>query len=136
MATSIPNSHKDLLEKPVVVTLVTVMPDGQPQATPVWCDFDGKYVRINTARGRQKDKNLKERGCATILAVDPQNPYRWMEIRGRVAHETEENAVEHINALSAKYRGVSDYYAGNPSMRGKETRVTYVIEPTHVNAAG
>ncbi len=136
MTVAIPEGFKDLLEKPVVVTLVTVMPNGQPQATPVWTDYDGTYVRVNTARGRQKDKNMKPGAKVTVLAVDPQNPYRWMEIRGRIADETEAGAVEHINALSLKYRGNSDYYAPYPERRATEQRVTYKIEPTRVNTSG
>ena len=135
MAVAIPEGFKDLLEKPVVVALVTVMPSGQPQATPVWTDYDGTYVRVNTARGRQKDKNMKPGARVTVLAVDPQDPYRWMEIRGRIAGETEEGAVEHINALSLKYRGEPDYYAPNPERRAAEQRVTYTIEPTHINTS-
>jgi PPOX class probable F420-dependent enzyme len=131
----IPDSFKDLLERPVVVALVTVMPNGQPQATPVWVDYDGTYVRVNTARGRQKDKNMKPGAKATILAIDPDNPYRWMEIRGQVVTESEAGALEHINALSAKYWGNPDYFASNEALRGKQQRVTYTIEPLRVNTS-
>ncbi|MBX3064108.1 MAG: PPOX class F420-dependent oxidoreductase [Anaerolineae bacterium] len=133
MTVQIPAEFKDLLERPVVVTLVTVMPNGGPQATPVWVDYDGTYVRINTARGRQKDRNMKPGAKVAVLAIDPDDPYRWMEIRGVVVKETEEGALEHINALSAKYRNQPDYYARNPHKRGKEQRVTYLIEPQRVN---
>jgi PPOX class probable F420-dependent enzyme len=135
MAVPIPDAFRDLLDEPVVVALVTIMEDGQPQATPVWVDYDGTYVRVNTARGRQKDKNMRPDAKVTVLAIDPKNPYRWLEIRGRVAEETEEGALEHINALSLKYRGEPDYYAPNPAMRGKQQRVTYKIEPLHVNTS-
>lgn len=133
MAVPIPDAFRDLLDDPVVVALVTVMQDGQPQATPVWVDYDGTYARINTARGRQKDKNMRKNSKVTILAIDPKNPQRWMEIRGRIAEETEDGALEHINALSEKYDGEPDFYANNPSMRGKQQRVTYKIEPLRVN---
>ena len=134
MPSLIPDSHKDLLERPVVVALVTIMPDGQPQATPVWCDFDGEYVRINTARGRQKDKNMQARARVSILAIDPSDPYRWMEIRGEVAEITEEGAVEHIEALSQKYVQ-KPYYGGYRAAgdRLKQQRVIYKIKPTHVS---
>ncbi len=135
MAVAIPNTHHDLIDKPVAIALVTLMPDGQPQATPVWFDYDGEYIRVNTARGRQKDKNMTVGALVTLLAIAPDNMYHWMEIRGRVAVETEEGALEHINSLSAKYRGVTDYYSRNESMRGKETRVTYKIELLKVNAS-
>jgi PPOX class probable F420-dependent enzyme len=133
MAVPIPDAFRDLLDDAVVVALVTVMEDGQPQATPVWVDYDGTYARINTARGRQKDKNMRKNSKVTILAIDPKNPQRWMEIRGRIAEETEAGALEHINALSAKYDDEPDFYANNPSMRGKQQRVTYKIEPLRVN---
>jgi PPOX class probable F420-dependent enzyme len=133
MAVSIPAEFKDLLDRPIVVTLVTVMPDGQPQATPVWVDYDGTYVRVNTARGRQKDKNMKVGAKVTVLSIDPDNPYRWLEIRGKVVAETEVGALEHINALSLKYRNEPDYFKRNESMRGKQQRVTYKIEPLRIN---
>jgi PPOX class probable F420-dependent enzyme len=136
MSVSIPDSYKDLLEGPVVVVLVTVMPDGQPQATPVWCNTDGTHVLINTARGRQKDRNLRANPKATVLAIDPKNPYRWMEIRGLVTEITEEGALDHINALSKLYTGSGDFYAQNPQARGQETRVTYQITPVRITARG
>lgn len=136
MAARIPDSHRDLLENPVVVALTTIMPDGQPQATPVWCLYDGTHIVINTARGRQKDQNMQQNPKVAILAIDPKNPYRYLEIRGEVDEATEEGGVEMINRLSERYTGRRDYYAGNPQMRGKERRVTYKIRPTHVVASG
>ncbi|MBX3086028.1 MAG: PPOX class F420-dependent oxidoreductase [Anaerolineae bacterium] len=133
MAVSIPADFKDLLDRPIVVTLVTVMPDGQPQATPVWVDYDGTHVRINTARGRQKDKNMKVGAKVTVLSIDPDHTNRWLEIRGTIVEETEVGALEHINSLSLKYRNEPDYFKRNEAMRGKQQRVTYKIEPTHVN---
>lgn len=133
MAVSIPADFKDLLDRPIVVTLVTVMPDGQPQATPVWVDYDGTHVRINTARGRQKDKNMKVGAKVTVLSIDPDHTNRWLEIRGIIVEETEVGALEHINSLSLKYRNEPDYFKRNEAMRGKQQRVTYKIEPTHVN---
>ncbi len=134
MNDQIPASHADLLERPVVVTLVTLMPDQQPQATPIWISYDGELLWVNTARGRQKDLNMTQRPKVTVLAVDPQNPYRYLEVRGEVVAVTEEGAVDHINSLSAKYRNQPDYYAGNPSMRGKETRVIFKVRPVRVIA--
>jgi PPOX class probable F420-dependent enzyme len=133
MAVAIPEKFKDLLDRPIVVSLVTLMPDGKPQATPVWVDAKDGFVRVNSARGRQKDKNMKVGSPVTILSIDPENPYRWMEVRGEIVEETEEGAVDHINSLSAKYMNRPDYYAGNEAQRGKEQRVTYKIEVQHVN---
>jgi PPOX class probable F420-dependent enzyme len=133
MTVEIPSDKRDLLERPVVVTLVTLMPDNQPQATPVWCSFDGTHIWVNSAKGRQKDQNMRDRPRVAVLAVDPENPYRYLEVRGEVGEITEEGAVDHINALSKKYTGRENYYAGNEAMRDKETRVIYKIKPTHVN---
>jgi PPOX class probable F420-dependent enzyme len=136
MAVSIPESHKHLLLDPIVVGLVTVMPDGQPQATPVWVDYDGTYVIVNTARGRQKDRNMKPGAKVTLLSINPKDGHDWLEIRGVVASETEEGAVDVINGLSLKYRGEPDYYASSPALRGVQQRVTYRIEPLRVNTSG
>jgi PPOX class probable F420-dependent enzyme len=135
MAVAIPEEFLDLFVRPVVVALVTVMPDGQPQATPIWTDYVDGFLRINTARGRQKDRNMKRNAKVTILAVDPDDPYRWIEVRGRITDESEATGLEVINALSAKYRNEPDYYKRNEAKRGKETRVTYLMEPTKITSS-
>ncbi len=135
MTTAIPTEFMDLVERPIVVSLATVNADGQPQVTPVWCDFDGEYIRINSAAGRQKVANMEARPQATVLWIDPNNPYRWMEVRGTVVDVSDEGAVEHINLLSAKYRNQPDYYAGMPERRNQETRVIFRIRPDRVNVS-
>jgi len=132
LVTSIPESHADLLVRPVLVSLATVQPDGQPQVTPVWADTENNHIRVNTAAGRQKWKNLVERPQVTILAVDPEDPYRWMEIRGKVTSHTEDGADSVIDQLAKKYLGVDTYPGHNP----EETRVTFLIEPTRVVTGG
>lgn len=132
---TIPDSHKDLLERPIVVSLATVNRDGQPQVTPVWADYDGTYIRVNSARGRQKVKNMEERPMVTVLAIDPDNTQRWIEVRGKVEEITEEGADEHINTLSKQYVGV-DYYTAYPQNRGVQTRVIFKIRPTRVVVSG
>jgi PPOX class probable F420-dependent enzyme len=126
----IPESKRDLLERPIVVTLTTVMPDNSPQSTPVWFSFDGTHIWINTARGRQKDRNMLERPVVSVLSVDPENPYRYLEVRGVVDEVTEDGAVDHINYLSGRYTGNPDYYKANPQQRERETRVIFKIKPT------
>lgn len=127
----VPSSHLDLLTRPIVVSLVTVMPDGQPQATPIWVDvFEGK-IRLNTVAGRQKDKNLRERPMATVLAIDPDNPYRWMEVRGKVVWESEGDDREVIDKLSQDYVGTP--YAGH---NDSDRRVTFHIAPERVVTSG
>lgn len=126
----IPDSHKALLEKPVVGNLATALPDGLIQVNPVWVDYDGTYVRFNSAEGRQKDKNVKKNSVATMLLVDPENAYYWVEVRGHVAEITHEGADAHIDSLAKKYLGVDKY----PFRREGEVRLTYKILPERVNA--
>lgn len=128
---SIPSSHIDLLTRPIIVSLATLMPDGQPQVTPIWADvYEGK-VRLNTVAGRQKDKNLRERKMATVLVVDPGNPFRWMEIRGKVVWESEGDDREVIEKLSHDYTG-GPYKTHNDADR----RVTFHIAPERVVTSG
>lgn len=129
----VPETYRDLFERPIVVALVTLMPDGQPQATPIWADYDGTFVRVNSARGRQKDKNMQHGARVTMLVIDPEDTGRWLEVRGRIAEVTEVGAVEHINALSNKYEGRPDFFSNKEDQRGKSQRVTYKIEPFQIN---
>ena len=137
MSATIPESHADLLTGPVFVSLVTIMPDGSPQVTPVWANYDGMYIKVNSARGRQKDKNMIANPKVAVLAIDPQNGYRWLEVRGTIVEYDETEGVDHINELSALYTGNPDYYAMNTSAnKDAETRVVYKIKPTRVNTGG
>jgi PPOX class probable F420-dependent enzyme len=134
MTISIPDSHKDLLERPIYAVVTTIMPDGQPQSTVVWVDYDGEYVRFNTARGRRKDKNLKRDPRVSIVLVDPEDGYHWLEVRGSV-EEDEARGREHIEQLSHKYEG-QKYYGGFAKTKKPEdeTRVMYRVHLTSVNA--
>ncbi len=130
----IPDAFKDLLEGPVYATLTTLMPDGAPHATVVWADYDGEHVRVNTARGRQKDKNVQADRRVSLMAIDPENPFRWISITGEVEDITEDGAKDHIDALAKLYVGVPSYY-GNVAPadhEGKETRVMFKIKPLKV----
>lgn len=135
MSASIPADYVDLLEGPIYVSLATLMPDGQPQVNVMWCGYDGKHVLINTAKGRRKERNMAARPKVTVLAVDPQNPFRYLEVRGNVVEITEAGAAEHINSLAHTYAG-KDYYGGVQAadQADKETRVICKIEPTRVIA--
>jgi PPOX class probable F420-dependent enzyme len=108
------------------------MPNGAPQVTPVWVDYDGLHVIVNSARGRQKDKNMKHNPLVSLALSDPKNPYRYLEIRGRVAEITEEGASEHIDKMAQKYLGVDKY----PNRGPGEVRVLYKIEPLHITFMG
>jgi PPOX class probable F420-dependent enzyme len=136
MSTTIPDSHKELLEEPVCIVLTTVMPDGQPQSTVVWGSYDGTYIKVNTAAGRQKEKNMRQNPKVTVLAMAPENPYRYIEVRGTVEEITQEGAVDHANKLAKLYANKETYYGGvaPAEQEGKETRVVCKIKPNHVNA--
>jgi PPOX class probable F420-dependent enzyme len=134
MSTQVPENFKDLLERPIVVTLVTLMEDLQPQANPVWFSYDGTHILINTESSRAKAKNMRARPKVTVLSVDPENPYRYLEIRGEVVGETLEGGVDHINELSSRYMGKPDFFAGLDENRRKEVRVIFKIKPIKINA--
>ena len=131
MAGKIPDQFLDLFQKRAFAHLVTLMPDGSPHVSPVWVDYDGAYLVVNTARGRQKDRNMQRSAKVAVSIQDPDNPYRYLLVRGRVAEATEEGADAVIDALAKKYLGVDKY----PNRRPGEVRVTYRIEPEHVTGS-
>lgn len=129
----IPDDFQQLLDKPVLYNLATINPNGSIQVNPVWGEFHDGYIRLNTATGRQKHKNLVERGeQVTVMVQDPDNTQRYLEVRGEVAELTEENGDEVIDRLAKKYIGADVY----PFHQPDETRVTILIEPTKVFPMG
>lgn len=106
---TIPEEYGDLLDRETFAQLGTVMPDGTPHITPVWVNRDGNDVLINTARGRQKERNLAQRPQVGLCILDPDDPYRYISIRGEVVELTESGAVEHIDELARQYMGVEEY---------------------------
>lgn len=127
----IPDGLADLFNKKSFAHLATLMPDGRPQVTPVWIEFDGQHVLFNTAVGRQKDRNLVRDGRVALSITDPENPYRYVEVRGRVAERTEVGADAHIEHMSQKYLGTP-----YPYRQPGERRVLYKILPESVTAMG
>jgi PPOX class probable F420-dependent enzyme len=119
-------------DKKAFAHVATTMPDGSPQVTPVWIDYRNGRIAFNTARGRVKDRNLKEGSNIALSVQDPDNPYRYVQVRGRVARVTEDGAIQHIDALAKKYMGVDKYPFHSP----KEKRVIYEIEPTSAQGMG
>jgi PPOX class probable F420-dependent enzyme len=132
MAATIPDKFKDLFQKKAFASLATVMPDGSPQVTPVWCDFDGTHIRVNSAKGRVKDRNMRRSPKVALAVLDPDNPYRHLAVRGRVVEVTEQGADAHIDALAKKYLGQDRY----PNRRAGEVRVIYKIQPERVAVMG
>jgi PPOX class probable F420-dependent enzyme len=132
MSTQVPDTYKDLFEKQAFANLATLMPDGSPQVTPVWCDYDGKNVIVNSAKGRQKDKNLRRDARVALAISDPANPYRYLEVRGKVVDITENGADAHIDKMAKKYLGKDKYPFSQPG----EVRVIYKILPEHFSKMG
>jgi len=128
----IPEQYKDLFNKKAFASLTTLMPDGSPQTTPVWCDIDGDLVMFNSAKGRQKDRNVRRDPRVALAIIDPDNPYRYMEIRGKVVEITEQGADAHIDKMAEKYLGKDTY----PFRQAGEVRVIYKIRPEHASTMG
>ncbi len=131
MPAKIPDNFRDLFQKRAFGFLATLMPDGSPQVTPIWVTYDGTHVIVNSAKGRTKDRNMRARPRVAITIVDPDNPYRHLDVRGRVVEITEEGARQVIDDLSEKYNGTRPY----PGPKD-EVRVTYKIEPDQVTTMG
>ncbi len=130
----IPESHLDLLTEPVTVSYVTMMPDGQPQCTPVWCMYDGTHIIVNASVNRQKDHNVRRNPKVTILAIDPNDAYRYLEVRGVVEEVTSEGAGENMNELSLQYRGIPKRYGIEAPPEAVDRRTLHKIKPLRVIA--
>ena len=133
MDVQIPDTHKDLLIEPVNGVLTTMMPDGQPQMSIVWVDFDGENVLINTTMERQKGKNMQANPKVNLLVIDPNNGVRFLEVRGEVVEISEEGAISHADKQTRAYsnnreqRFYGDIYP--EEQQHKETRVIVKISP-------
>ena len=132
MAATIPEKFRDLLTKKAFAHLATIMQDGSPQVTPVWFDFDGAHLRINSAKGRVKDKNMRRNRRVALAIQDPENPYRYVGVRGTVEEIVETGADAHIDSLAKKYLGQDRY----PYRQPGEVRVIYRIRPDRVSTMG
>lgn len=132
--------YRALLEKPVTACVATINADDRPQLTPNWCDHDGTYIRLNSVKGRLKDRNIRARPSMTLMLMNPENPYHWITIFGTVEQIIEEDdpqrghqATEHIDALSKKYLGITPYALRDPK---GEVRVLYKVRPTRILTFG
>ena len=129
----IPDSHRDLLDGPILVALATLMPDGHPQVTPVWCSYDGTHVIVNATIDRQKHRNMAARPEVTVMAFDPENQFRYIEVRGIVEEITPEGGGESMDELSLLYTGKHKRYGIEAPPREQSERLLYKIKPTKVN---
>ena len=129
----IPTAYLDLLQqKKSFASLATVMADGSPQVTPVWFDYTNGVIRVNSAKGRTKTRNMREGAQVALSIMDPDNAYRYIQVRGEVTKVTEQGASAHIDSLAKKYIGKDKY----PWSRRGEVRVTFEITPNAVQAMG
>ncbi len=132
MSDVIPARFLELFQKKSFGHLATLLPNGTPQTSPVWVDFDDTHVLVNSARGRLKDKNMRQRPQVALSIQDPDDPYRYLEVRGRVVEITEQGAEEHIDRLAKRYLGLDRY----PYRQPGEVRVIYKIKPERTSALG
>ena len=130
---AIPEKYLDLVTtKKALAHLATIMPDGSPQVTPVWFDYAAGLIRVNSAKGRVKSRNMTEGAPVALSIVDPDNAYRYIQIRGKVTKTTPEGADAHIDALAKRYLGVESYPYRSPA----EIRMIFEITPTSVQVMG
>jgi len=132
MSTSLPQDYLDLFSKRAFGVLTTLMPDGSPQTQPVWIDYQNGTIWVNSAEGRQKDKNVRRDPRVAMAIIDPDNPYRYLEVRGTVEEITNEGASAHIDKMSKKYLGQDKYPYAQPG----EKRVLYKIKPHKFHVMG
>jgi PPOX class probable F420-dependent enzyme len=136
MQVAIPNTHRDLFQEPVHGVLTTMMPDGMPQSSIVWVDYDEEHVLINTTLERQKGRNMQANPKVTVLVIDPKDSSRWIEVRGQVIEITQNCAEAHADKLTERYcpnkrRFYGDIYP--VEQKQKETRVIVRIQPIKVS---
>ena len=129
---AIPAKYEDIVHKRTFAMLGTIMPNGRPQVTPVWVDAENGRILVNTAAGRQKHRNVQRDPRVSVTLIDPDNPYRYVEVRGRVAEMTEKGADTHIDKMAKKYLGKDKYPFAQPG----EKRILLKIEPEHVHGMG
>ena len=130
--TTIPANYMDLFKKPAFANLATLNPDGSPQVTPVWVDYDGTNLLVNTAKGRVKHRNLERNPRVALSIADPDNPYRYLGIQGRVSEMTETDADAHIDRMAKKYLNKDKY----PFRQPGEMRILLKITPSRVHTMG
>jgi PPOX class probable F420-dependent enzyme len=129
---AIPADKLDLLESKALADVATIGPHGEPQVNPVWFGWDGAYVKFSQTTGRQKFRNLQRDNRIALSIVDPENPFRYLEIRGKVARVDPDPDKAFIDEMANKYMGVEKYPWSQPG----DERVVIVVEPQHVTGMG
>ncbi len=128
----IPEGYRDLLESTALVHVATLGPDGEPQNNPVWFDWDGEHIKFSQTKTRQKYKNVGRDPRIAFSIVDPENPYRYLEVRGEVSKIEEDPDMAFINSMAKKYLGQDEYPFHQPG----DERVVVFVEPEHTTQMG
>jgi len=128
----IPEEFADLLDKKAFWHIATIGPDGSPQSSPVWAGWDGEHLKFSLTRGRRKFHNLEANPEIAASATDPDNPYRYLEIRGRVVAVEDDPSLDFINSMAKKYMDLDKY----PYHQAGDERVVMIVEPTHTTHMG
>jgi hypothetical protein len=129
---TIPESHKDLLEGQTFAHVATIGPNGEPQNNPVWVEFDGRNIKFSQTKGRQKYRNVQREPRVSLSITDPKNPYRYLEVRGKVARIEDDSSNAFIDKMAKKYLGQEQYPWHQPG----DQRVVVVVEPEHTSQMG
>jgi PPOX class probable F420-dependent enzyme len=134
MSIEIPEQYRDLLEGPVVVTLTTVSAEGKPHAVAVWRRWNGEHILITSDRVTRKIKNIQANPQVSVAALDPKNPYRFLEFGGEVVEVTPNGALEELNRHTRLYMGKDEYFGGVEPAEGlaKYDGVLIRIKPTRI----
>lgn len=127
---TIPDTHSDILQKKGFAHMATLGPSGEPQSTPVWYEWDGHYLKISQTNTRQKYRNIQRDSRVALSVVDPDNPYRYLEVRGRVDRTEADEGKAFINALAQKYMDLETY----PYTTPEEQRLVLYIAPDHTTS--
>ncbi len=131
MAEAIEGRVAELLEGRNFVHVGTVRQNGKPHIVPVWVDHEDGKVVLNSAEGRAWPANLRRNGNAVLNVINNENPYEYVEIRGRIVEDTHEGAKEHIDSLAKKYIGKDEY----PWLQPGEQRIKFLVEPERVRVS-
>jgi PPOX class probable F420-dependent enzyme len=128
----IPEGYRDLLETTALIHVATLGPNGEPQNNPVWFDWDGEHIKFSQTKTRQKYKNVGRDPRIAVSIVDPENPYRYLEVRGEVTEIEEDPNLDFINAMAKKYLGMDEYPYHQPG----DERVIFYLKPEHTTQMG
>ena len=129
---TIPASHADLLTSKGFAHVATIGPNGEPQNSPVWFDWDGTHLLFSQTTGRQKYRNLQREPRVALSIIDPANPYRYLEVRGTVDSIDDDEGNAFIDSMAKKYLGQDRYPWHQPG----DHRVVVKVRPEHTSSMG